>query len=168
GGNEDHTHVRSFDAGFRRGRWRVTGQGGALGATADGEGHLCYLKAGGKEGVYLYKVDAESGKGLDIGGGSFRKTIAGVFSDQVTGMTALAGTLYAADTRENKIYYTGARELTFAKTKSFPVPAPRWPAADPERKLLWLISGDKLLALDAASGAVKHTATPVTGPAGLS
>src|SRR5262249_29230821 len=31
GGNEDHTHVRSFDAGFRRGRWRVTGQGGALG-----------------------------------------------------------------------------------------------------------------------------------------
>jgi hypothetical protein len=165
GGNEDHTHVRSFDPEFRRGRWWVTGEGGALGAAADGKGHLFYLKAGGKEGVYLYKVDADTGKGLGIAGDSFRKTIAGVFSDQVSGMTVLDGALYVADTGKNKVYYTDAKELTFAK--GFDVPAPRWPAADPERKLLWLVSGDKLLALDVAAGAVKHTATPVARPVGL-
>jgi hypothetical protein len=165
GGNEDLTNVRSFDRAFRRARWRVTGQGGALGAAADGEGHLFYLKTGGKEGVYLYKVDAETGKGLDIARGGFRKTIAAVFSGQVTGMAILDRVLYVADTARNKVRYTGVKKLAFAK--SFDVPAPRWPAADPKRKLLWLISGEKLLALDGASGAVKHTATPVTSPVGL-
>lgn len=161
GGAEDQTQARSFEPGMQKARWRIDGNGGAAGAVATPGGELFFIR---KDGM-LYKVNAVSGEGIPIAGASFRKQISNVFSSSITGMAELNGNLYVADPEKNKIFVTGSEELTF--TRGIDLPSPRWPSADRKNNLLWVISGEKLLALDAA-GAIKYQATPVEKPVALS
>lgn len=168
-GAEDHVQVHSFDTAFKLANWSVSGDAGARAAVVDDKDRLLYLNyVSGKaaDGVNLYAVDAATGKGIPIQNGSYRKIITGVFSESITGMTALGESLFVADTTANKVYVGSTADLTF--TKSFDVPAPSYPAADVKNKLVWVISGEKILALDPATGAVKYSAQPVARPVGLS
>ena len=161
GGAEDHTHLRSFTPSMRSGRWRIPGGGGAVGAAVDDEQNVYFARYDG----YIFKVNAETGAGIPIAGESFRKLLKGVFSEKATGMAYLKGTLFLADPSQHKLFYTGINELTFEK--SFTINDVRWPAADAERNLLWVISDDKLLALDPGTGVEKYQAAPVKGLNGL-
>lgn len=161
GGAEDHTVARSFDAALKTNRWRFTGQGGAAGATSDEASNIYFLQANG----LLFKVRADTGAGVPIDGASIRKDLKSVFSDKVAGMTFLDGDLYVADTAKNKVLVASANDLNF--NRSFDVTAPRWVGADAKNHLLWLISGEKIVALDAKTGAQKYSISPVGKPVGL-
>jgi hypothetical protein len=167
-GFENNQHVRSFDPNFDNNRWVLKGGGNSVGATVSEKGELFDIRLVDDTGkVSLLKMNADTGKGIAVDStGTNAKFFEGIFSPKLRGMTELNGMLYVADEGKNKVFVTPTSELTFAK--SFDVPAPSHAAADVKRNLVWLISGgQKLVAIDATSGAVKHESTPAPSPCAL-
>ena len=116
--------------------------------------------------VNLLKLNAETGKGIPVdASGSFAKFVEGVFSAKVADDGTGREPLRRGRGEEQGVCLADGRanlceEFRRARAND--------PAADAKHNLIWLISaGQKLIAIDATSGAVKHEATPVPSPCAL-
>jgi hypothetical protein len=157
---ENGMGVRAFDAAYTTPRWMMPGGGGTVGVATDATWIYYLQRASGK--YNLRKINLESGVMEAIAPGAGNRIFTAPFSETVAGMTLLDGTLYVADAGKGKIFHTPATDPTFAA--AFDLPDARSVTADAKTHLLWAIStGDTLIALDPATGAVKAKSTPVDG-----
>lgn len=165
GWTENHMGVRAFDAAYNKPRWMISSHIENPGAVADNS--YLYVAQEVEKGLHsVRRFELESGRIVEFAPGVGTMDTRGVFSEQASGLTELGGVLYIADPLQNKLYYAPAAAPRFSE--SFSVPAPSSAVADRQQKLIWLISGgEKLLALDAKTGEVKYSATPVPSPAAI-
>lgn len=161
GWNENHHGLRAFDTEYKTVRWMMLGDDRPTGMVAEGAYLYVMTNIMSKPDTSLLRrFDQESGNIVPFTDGASQLSYTKFKNGN--GMTVLDGTLFFADTAANKLYYTTLTDLTFAT--AFDIPTPSSVTADKKNHLLWLISGEKLLALEPETGAVKYNASPVKGP----
>ena len=172
GWNERGENLRSRDLKTGQTNWVFRGTSQVQGLCLGGDGFIYCLREAGKGQSTLSKIDPATGKpavwtGKEKGdsphlperpGGCFAQMGTVPFFQLATGeatlggMTELGGTLYIADGQHGRVYRCALDRP--ALQPAFEIPAPASPSADRKRKLIWLVSQDKVLAVE-PSGKVR-------------
>ncbi len=144
GWNERNENLRSRNLQTGRAQWVFQGNAEPVGLCVRGE-FVYFLRPQGTKDTYiLSRLDARDGKLMPWS--DPKHGFQTLTDTQLNGMDEMDGSLYLADTKNNKIYRAATDKLRFAE--SIPCPSPSQPAADRARKVLWVLSGmEKLIAL---------------------
>ena len=137
--------------------WSFSGGGDTVGLTVDNNGRALVMR----KPASLIRLLSADGASVNFANGSTEKSNKDTFSE-INGMTWLGDRCYVADTKAGKLVTLTGEDLTVAD--SVAVPGIMQPAADVKTGLIWAISDDELIALD-AKGAIKHRIKPVEKPA---
>ncbi len=162
GPSEDHTGIRAYDVHTGKMRWYVYGASNAQGLTVGQDGMIYYLYGAdrGKGESRLTKVDTATGKVLAFPGSNYGHVYP-ILSADVRSLAALGDRLYAAAGESNKLFVITMADGKVEKTLD--VPAPKSVCGDEKLKLLWVVSGESLLALRADGSRVAES-KPVPAP----
>jgi hypothetical protein len=164
GWNERNENVRSRDLETGKANWVFNGSAYFYGLCVGADRFVyCLRNAGPKDTYQLSRLDHRTGKPVPWeDAAQANHKLPGATPD---GLAELGGTLYLADTKNNKIHYGPAKRPAFGK--SFACPAPALPAADPKRKLLWVLSGKDQVRAFSPEGKVVAEVSAVAAPVGL-
>ena len=164
GWNERGENLRSRDLKTDKANWVFNGSAETVGLCVGADKMIYLLRPSGVKDTYsLSRIDSTTGKPVlwaDPKQGSVVLPDAGL-----DGLDDLDGVLYLADSKNDKVYYGSEKEGSFGK--SFAVKAPSQPAADPRRKVLWLLSGTEKLVAVSPTGDVIAESTDVRSPVGV-
>jgi hypothetical protein len=162
GWSERHESVRSRDLKSGKANWVFNGASDMHGLCVAADGSVYCLRASGKDSYLLSRLDGKTGKPM-----LWDKGISDTFNfpgAAIDGLAELDGVLYIADSKNGKVYHTEAVHPTFKE--AFACAAPSLPSADRKRKLLWLRSGDRVVALSPQGKEVAEC-QPVPSPLGV-
>lgn len=160
------TVLRGHDAASGRWLWSVGGnaaaRGLALGKTDDAVRVLLTTGAGGA----VLRIDPKSGKAARHDGEALGIDLDGKLRPD--GLAALAARLYLVDRASATVREAAEerKEDAPAFSRRLSIAEPLDLAGDPEGGLLWVLSGKKIVALDAEGKLVAET-EPVAEPAAL-
>ncbi len=144
GPSEDHTDLRGYDSATGKLRWHMSGCSGAHGVAAGKDG-MVYSMRGYGQGSRLTRLDSETGKVIPWPDSKVGHTYPAT-GGKIRSITVLGNRIYAADAAANKLVVLST--VNGQVEKSLDVPTPRYVAADEKTKVLWVVSGSKLVALD--------------------
>ena len=165
GESEDHISLRGYDIKTGKVLWYTYGCPAVQGmAVKDGLAYSLVSYNAAKKQSRLTRVNAATGEIVPWAGyetGHATPTL----PPDVHSMAALGDYLYIADEKENKLHLLKIADASAVKTLD--VPAPTGLASDEKANLLWVISGDSILALD-PNGKQVASSKPVADPASLS
>jgi hypothetical protein len=163
GWNERNENLRSRNLTSGKANWVFNGNAETRGLCV-ADGIVYFLRVYDNKDTYtLARLDVRTGKLTPWDDPKLSLQL--LPNANLSGMDELAGTLYLADTKNNKIYRASTEKPKFAEPLD--CPAPSQPAADRKRKLIWVLSGmDKLLALSPKGERVAEC-TAVRSPIGL-
>lgn len=165
GWSESQINIRSMNPDFTSEHWIVPGTSTHAGIAADGKGNIYDLR---KEsaGLSLLKIDESTGMTREVTAGNYNALFPGkTFSPTVGGLAALGDSLFLTDAGGNKLFITPATNPTFAT--GIDVPSPSSPSADAARGLVWMLSGNHIVAVDASGATKLQMDTPVADARGL-
>ncbi len=156
---ESGINFRSMAPDFSSQHWSLPGGSAHVGAAADGKGFVYSMRMAAPNFVLL-RLDGKTGATTEILPGQFNQLVPMTkLSEKLGGMAILGDNLYFADTGANKLFITPLAKLDFAA--SVDLPSPSSPSADAKRGLIWLLSGDKVVAVDAAGAKKVEIPSPV-------
>ena len=156
-GFESGQHLRAYDPQMTKFLWSFPGGGDTVGLAVDNRDRALVMR----KPASLIRLETATGNTVNHGTGSGERSYRGAFTE-INGMTWLGDKLYVADPKAGKLVVLSGEDL--GVTGSFAVQGITQPAADAKTGLIWAISNDELVALD-AQGAIKHRAKPVDAPA---
>jgi parallel beta-helix repeat protein len=143
--SEDHTGLRAYDPVTGKLRWYVYGAAYSQGITVGKDGLVYYLygmnRSTGES--RLSRVDA-NGKIVPFPGSPYGHVFP-ILTASVRSLAALGDRLYTADAESNQLFVITMADGQIEKTLD--VPAPKYVAADESTQLLWVVSGESLVAL---------------------
>jgi hypothetical protein len=144
--SEDHTGVRAYDAVTGKLRWYMHGGNDAQGVAIGKNGTIYVLceHDSAKGESRLTRLDAANGNVIPWPGSNVGHVYP-VTAPKVRSMAVLEDRLYAADAAGNRLFIFSTVDGKVAGTLN--VPSPRFVTADEKAKLLWIVSGNALLAL---------------------
>jgi hypothetical protein len=144
--SEDHTGIRGYDAVTGKMRWYVFGASIAQGIAVGKDGMVYYLYSGdsSKGESRLTRVDAATGEVIPFPGSNYGHVYP-ILSRNVRSLTALGDRLYTADAESNKLFVITMADGKVEKTLE--VAAPNHIAGDEKTKILWVVSGETLIAI---------------------
>lgn len=159
GWSEGGINLRSMAPDFKNQNWSLPGTSEHYGIAADGQGSVYSLRIADPNFVLL-KIDQKSGHTQEILPGTYNHLVPlSLFSKLTGGIAILGDNLYLADTGGNKLFLTPLAKLDFAK--SIDLPSPSSPCADTKRGWVWLLSGENIVAVDAAGTKKLEIPSPV-------
>jgi hypothetical protein len=163
GWNERNENLRSRNLQTGQANWVFNGNEETRGLCVSG-GVVYFLRPSGIKDTYkLSRLDGRTGKLIPWD--NPKQELQPLADANLNGMDELGGTLYVADTKNNKIYRASTEKPKFAEP--IDCPSPSQPAADRKRKIVWVLSGlDKLLALSPTGERIAEC-TSVRSPVGL-
>lgn len=161
GWNERGQNILAVDVATHKGQWSFAGSADNNGLAVGGDG-TAYLLRAMTGGFQLMRIDATTHTPTawapdEVGRNLLTK------ENHFNGLAELAGKLYLADTA-GKLFITSATDPKL--DKFVPLEAPSLPIADRKHQLIWLISGEKVIAVDTA-GQTKVTVTAVANPCAI-
>jgi len=175
GWQEKHMNVVKLDLATGKGLWAFKGSAANMGVVDDGQGTLWFVRGGqggGGEGSDKFNtfdvVRIDSKTGHPILDDQLRSAFAftGLSTSRATrgGVALVDGRLYIGDCESNQVIVIDTANLE--PLPALKVDTLRALSGDTQRKLLWVVSGDKILALDTGGKAV-HTFAPGGKPIGV-
>ena len=157
-------NLRAADAATGQWLWTLSGTSSMPGATLTvaSDGLLYIMRNMVGQGMCVTRLQPATGKVVMEGtsGGQILLKDGATF----TGMAALGTRLCYTDTTNNVVRF-GTLQAP-EPTTSVAVPAPKYPAADAKTGVVWVISGEKLVAVS-PDGKVVAEAQPVPAPIAL-
>jgi len=157
-------NLRAADAKTGQWLWTLWGTGDMPGATLTmgGDGLLYIMRNMGGQGMCVTRLQPATGTVVMDGteGGQI------ILKDgaKFTGLAALGDTLCYTDTANNAVRFGTVRSPV--PTTTVAVTAPKYPAADAKTGVVWVISGEKLVAVS-PDGKVVVEVQPVPAPVAL-
>ena len=153
--SEGHTALRSFDIATGKIVWSLPGSSFVQGLVVkDGVIYFLYEQNKAKGESRLTRVDVATGKVMPWAGSEtghmYPVPGTGAYS-----MAALGDRLYVANAAGNMLYVIKIADGTIEKT--LPIASPKGVAGDDKNNVLWVISGDTLVAIDAAGKKVAES-----------
>ncbi|MGA2065965.1 MAG: NosD domain-containing protein [Thermoguttaceae bacterium] len=166
GWSERHINLRLGDPATGKPAWVLEGSDESTGLCLDGDGKVLLVRNAGDKTFRLTRIDPATGIPLAWPGGALSVDIRGKFkSHWLGGIAELDGKLFVADTEADLVFIDAAGGLKF--DTSIRVAKPVSIVADRKRKCVWLISNEKIVALDAGGRTVRQW-TDVRDPLAVS
>jgi len=167
---EKHMNVVKLDLATGKGLWAFKGAAESIGAADTGNGTIWYARKAGEDAestwVDLVRIDSKNGYPVLDDQMRSAVTLKGLTKSRWVfgGVEYIDGRIYIGDNASDQVIVVDAATLEALPTLK--VAKLRAMSGDAKRKLLWVVSDDKVLALDAAGKAV-HTFAPGGKPVGV-
>ncbi len=161
GWNERLVNLLKRDVKTRKGQWFFNGSSNNQGLAVAGDGTILLLREAGS-GYTLARIDPADGKPMEWAKDKSAITLESK-DKSIDGIAELDGKLYLA-ANSGTLYITSLKDPKLENPIT--LATPRLPMADRKHKLVWLVSGEKVIAIDGA-GQVKHELAEVASPLGV-